>query len=288
MITNTSFFQDFNPYFATLPTPDQVLTSELFTDDHIEELQSPELAKLVKRERIIADAVYYGIYKDEDSGRAYAPLQHALGDNAPTFQSFRYLTALITSREFGVHSPDGRHIGDYLVPGADMCNNNPERINIQQTNDGKFIYLVATKDIQPGEELFLPYLPGLDHRNDHTLAAYGFVRMLSVNDNRAFLLPATDLPTYDPEQPYAPTPDSDDEFYGAHGKFNTMEEHARLKSLLDGMETTIDEDARLLKQSSNTSDWRSDMIVKFRLKRKLALKKAMHTILKRIEEHNED
>ena len=130
------------------------------------------------------------------------------------------------------------------------------------------------KPISAGEELFLPYLPGLDHRNDVSLTGYGFVRKLERP-----LLPATDLPTFDPEHPYQESPLSDyGAFYGPGGSHNSEEELERLRGLLGATPTTLEEDEELL-ESGDLKDWKEKVVVEFRVQRKLALKLSITTIL---------
>jgi len=181
----------------------------------------------------------------------------------------------VSSREFGFHAANGTHT-DYLVPVADMCNNDGERYNVQQSNDGTKFYITAVQPIAAGQELLLPYLPGLDHRNDITLAGYGFVLKRDVP-----ILPATDLPTFDPEAPYAPTPATDAEYYGPLGSFNTEEELRRLGGLLEAAGTSEDDDVRLL-ESENVTDWREGVVLEYRVQRKKAIRLAMAAIRKEL------
>jgi hypothetical protein len=136
----------------------------------------------------------------------------------------------------------------------------------------------ARAPIKKGEELFLAYLPGLDHRNDVSLTGYGFIRSLERP-----LLPASDLPTFNTERPYEETPPTDDVFYGPEGSYNTEEELERLKTLLAECPTTLAEDEALLNGEKidgaiNLSDYKSRVIVEFRAERKKALILAIEAI----------
>lgn len=124
----------------------------------------------------------------------------------------------------------------------------------------------------------------MGHRNDIMLQTYGYVHPPSATSN-PLLLPAVDLPTYDPLTPFTPTPGSDDEFYGPEGSHVTVEEIERLKTLLKEMPTSAEEDAALLvayekggSGEGKIRDWREKNIVDFRLQRKLALKRAIAKI----------
>lgn len=95
---NASFIADYLPYFTTLPDPQASLTSELFSDALIEQLQSPRLAEIIKRERAVAEAVYFGKYADDRSPeKKYQPLPEVLkGAEGFTPVAFRWLAAMVS------------------------------------------------------------------------------------------------------------------------------------------------------------------------------------------------
>jgi hypothetical protein len=102
---------------------------------------------------------------------------------------------------------------------------------------------------------------------------------------------AVDLPNYDPDGPFNETKD-DKWFYGPTGRYVTRAELARLKALLEEAEenTTIEEDEKLLNSGSAEKvfeDWREEMVVKFRLGRKKALKKAIEAVEKGLKKKKE-
>ena len=148
-IRNATFFWEFRPYFASLPPPAAALTAELFTGDLLAMLHSPKLEELIRRERGVAHAVYHGTY---GGAGEYASLPDLFGgpEGLPP-AAFRYLAAMISSREFGFYAPDGSH-ADYLVPMADMCNTDPGRTNVVQHSEflgcgdvgGWYIFTVHT------------------------------------------------------------------------------------------------------------------------------------------------
>jgi len=140
----------------------------------------------------------------------------------------------------------------------------------------------ARVPIKKGEELFLAYLPGLDHRNDVSLTGYGFIRSLERP-----LLPASDLPTFDIEQPYEATPLTDNVFYGPEGSYNTEEELERLKTLLAECPTTLADDEALLSgekidEAIDLTDPKFRIIVRYRVERKKALISAIEAIEKEL------
>lgn len=128
----------------------------------------------------------------------------------------------------------------------------------------------------------------MDHRNDISLTGYGFIRKLERP-----LLPASDLPTFDPQQPYEETPLTDDVFYGPEGSYNTEEELERLKKLLADCPTTLAEDEALLLSFDNKGvenednyenfvDFKYRTIVEYRIERKKALNLAIEAIEKEL------
>lgn len=135
------------------------------------------------------------------------------------------------------------------------------------------MYIRAIRPISAGEELYLPYLPGLDHRNDMSLTGYGFIRKL-----KRPILPATDLPTFDPENPYEPLPLTDAPFYGPEGSHNSVAEILRLQGLLSACGTTLKEDEALLKSGKVTENWKMRTVIEFRVERKKAMQLAIRAI----------
>jgi Rubisco LSMT substrate-binding len=103
---------------------------------------------------------------------------------------------------------------------------------------------------------------------------------------------AVDLPNYDPDSPFNETKD-DKWFHGPDGRYNSRAELARLKALLEEAEetTTIEEDEKLLESGDAEKvfkDWKEEMVVKFRLGRKKALKKAMMAVEKELTRQKEE
>ena len=102
---------------------------------------------------------------------------------------------------------------------------------------------------------------------------------------------AVDLPNYDPDSPFNETKD-DKWFHGPGGKYNTKAEVARLKALLEEAEeeTTMEEDEKLLKSGDAEKvfrDWKEEMMVKFRLGRKKALKRAIADVQMELKRQKE-
>ena len=149
MAHNVTFLAEFSPYFSSLPMPHQLLTSETFSNELVDALQSKELQNMVNRERAVMAAVYLGRYKSsEEAGNPYAPLPELLGRNE-TFDLLLYshLTSLISSREFSFHNEDGTRAADHLVPVADMLNNDPDMLNVRQFSELGCLVLYFTTNI---------------------------------------------------------------------------------------------------------------------------------------------
>lgn len=89
---------------------------------------------------------------------------------------------------------------------------------------------------------------------------------------------AVDLPLYNPGAPFGST-ENDSWFYGPDGQFNTPQELARLRSLLEQAEghSSIEEDEALL-NSGEIVDWKEETVVKFRMWRKKALRRVIAVV----------
>ena len=96
---------------------------------------------------------------------------------------------------------------------------------------------------------------------------------------------AVDLPTFSMAEQYAPTPESDDLYYGPKGKFNTDVELRRLERLLSSAPTTLKQDEKLLK--GKFTDWRDQMLIEFRVERKRALVAAIKKVKKELKKNRE-
>jgi len=135
------------------------------------------------------------------------------------------------------------------------------------------MYLRAWRPIKAGEEVRMDYQPGIVHRNDHSLLAYGFIQK-----RKNPMLPSVDLPSFTMDEPFAFTPDNDGVFYGLGGSHTTPEELQRLKDLLNGTGSSLEEDIELLKGMSVLNDIREKLVVEFRIERKRAILRAIESI----------
>lgn len=279
MFTNKSLVAKFYPYFATLPAPGAVLSSETFPDSLMSELQSPALESIVSRERRITDAVYLGRLQDPNNPGEdlYESLPKVLsvygGAKSMPLEAFRHLSSVVSTRELALFTSSGlvQHV---MAPVIDMINSDASKTNVELTNDKNSIMIHATKHINRGEELFLEYLPGVDHRPDISLIGYGYVRKVE-----SPILAATDLPTFDPASPYAATPKDDEVFYGPGGKYNTIDEYNRLLSTMTMSGTTLEEDEAKLADKNALKTWQEKAVFEFRVARKKAITQALAAIM---------
>lgn len=260
-----------------------------FTDKHIKLLNTPALEKLVIEQRNYAQAVYFGI----GNCGVTQSLAQALGENTGNtsaivpLTTFQHMTALLSSRYFEVHpntntvhslEPPSKRT--YLVPGGDLLNYDPNNINVEVLNDGKHLIMVTLRPVKKGEQLFFSYLPSVGHRNDMNLIMYGYLH----KNVDSPLMMAVDLPTYNPENPFAATPPSDDLFYGPEGEYNTEDGLDRLKGLLDEVSVTDDDDD----ENVVKKDWRTNVLSEYRIQRKVALMRAIKAIEKELGVFDEE
>lgn len=119
----------------------------------------------------------------------------------------------------------------------------------------------------------MDYQPGIVHRNDHSLLAYGFIQK-----RKNPMLPSVDLPSFTMDEPFAFTPDNDEAFYGLGGSHTSAEELQRLQDLLNGTESSLEEDVEFLKGKSASNDIREKLVVEFRVERKRAILRAIESI----------
>jgi len=282
MYNDPHFNATHGTYWASMPGDDEVLAPELLTDAQLASLQTPELAKLLRTQREVAKNVYYGnLSWNEDP-----PLRDVLGSATPSLSEFLRIAALIGTRDFGFSAVPGQE-GDsseagtagsrsssYLIPIADMVNHRIDA-NAERHDNGTHLLMFALRSIHVGEGVTNNYQIHVIHRPDMAFYVYGFVDTKVEEDGS--LLCAVDLPTYSPENAFGPTKDTDSSFYGPEGMFNTRPELARLRAMLEEMETTEEEDVALLENGGLTS-WQDEVVVKFRLARKRALRRAVEAV----------
>ena len=263
-------------YWATLPPPADVLSPELFTDAQLQLLQIPELERLLRLHRTVAANVFYG----NNSWGGYAPLPEVVAGTRKgatvSLDAFCHLAGIIGTRDFalselveGAAGPGGPTF--FLVPVADMVNH-ADVASAERRDNGTHLLMTATRDLAPGDAVTNNYQSDVIHRNDMSLYIYGFVQ-----ESSAARLCAVDLPTYEPSAPFGSTADDDSAFHGPGGRFNTPAELARLRALLEKMPTSEAEDAALL-ESGSLPGWKEETIVRFRMWRKAALRKAAEAV----------
>jgi hypothetical protein len=194
-----------------------------------------------------------------------------------TLETFGHLAALVRSRDFIVHTRDRGDV-TYLLPIMDMINHEyGDRANVgMPKNNGTHMTQRALRAIAKGEEMTWNYNPNTCHRNDIVMITYGFVL-----DQEPPLLPSYDIPDFEQRKAEGKYPESDEEYYGPGGNYNTVDERMRLNNLLNAMPTTVEEDEVLLK-SGTLANWKEEMLVRYRMARKRALRRAIGLIEKEL------
>ncbi|GAB4821250.1 hypothetical protein N2152v2_008296 [Parachlorella kessleri] len=258
--TEPGFNKTKKPWWDTLPTPDQVLCTELLSEQDLDVLQSSWLTRHAANMRQLADDFYNG-----RSGRG-KPLNDVIAPASVSFETFLYVSALVTTRTFYFyHDVGGERIAkEYFLPALDMLNHPFEGPgNAWRENDDDWVYERATQPIKEGEQITHAYHVGLTHRPDMSFAVYGFVQK-----NDPPLLCAQDLPGFTWQRAFDDTPATDTEI-DPQGHEAVREEVQRLKEILDGLPTTLEEDEKLLKKASN---WKRRTMLELRVERKKALR----------------
>lgn len=254
-------------FWETQPDVDELLSSDMFSDEMLDMLQNPTLEGVVRSTRDYTEAVYAGTAGEEEEGE---PLAVKLGAGCPSLQQFKWYTALITSRAFAFHygNDEGHDVGKtYLFPALDLLNHaEPDAVNSRRWEYAEegVVRQLATKDIKKGEQLYHAYHESVLQRPDMSLVLYGFVPERSPP-----LLAASDLHDYDVENPYRETAPNDD----AHlpgGELHTGMEFGRLLDIKRSWPTSLEEDEKLLKQVE-ASDWQRRAVLLYRVQRKKAV-----------------
>ena len=296
MYTNTSFNETYGPYLATLPTDTELFTPEMWLPDQVKLLQTPPLETLIEYARRSTEEIYYGNFSEH----SYSPITELLGGkNDVDLKTFKWASAVLASRYLaapfiGSGGEEEEVPTRILAPLLDFANHADEAHgsintdNAYQTVFDGAVQLRAKHYIKKGEEIKFNYQPGVVHRPDMSLLAYGFFQKAAVDSGRSTLLCSVDLPTFSLQAPYTPTPGSDDRFYGPKGTYNTEEEYQRLKNLLESAPTSLKEDELALKVSRNALSELEKIIIEFRIKRKRGLIEAMEKIKKELEKSTEE
>jgi hypothetical protein len=136
-------------FLASLPRPAELLAAEVFEERLVAALQAPVLEGLVRGQRGVTEAVYYGSFQ----APVYTPLVEELGaDKAPDLATFSWLAALVGSRDFVLRSG-----GMFLLPVADLVNHASGAPNARRDDNGTHVFMVAERAIAAGEEARLRF-----------------------------------------------------------------------------------------------------------------------------------
>lgn len=275
MHNEPGFNETWRLYWEGLPTPGHVFTPELYTDQHLDMLHTPELEDLISRHRQVTEEVYSGACE----GRAPAPPMAQLAP-AVSLDTFKHVAGLIHSRSFGLpRGTNGSSVG-HMIPLLDLINHSDEPNSWWHTDDLGLV-LKARGPITQGQEVTHDYITDVAHRPDMSLFSFGFVVPKAPP-----LMAAVDLPTFDEYKAYAETPPDDSMYDEPGGEYVTQEEYERLAERLDAAPTSEGEDQMVL-DSGMVTDWRLQTLLQFRIARKRALRLAMDRIAEHLGWHHE-
>ncbi|KAL4421330.1 hypothetical protein ABPG75_010621 [Micractinium tetrahymenae] len=252
-------------FWRAHPGPEGTFTPEVYTDEQLAMLQTPELEALVAGQRAVTEQVYDGSYPYY----SYRPFNETVGEDRVSLDTFKYVASLLGSRYFGFYR-DGNteRPSSHLVPLVDLINHADDP-NAERSDDTVNVLVKAINPIAKGQEITNSYQPGVIHRPDMSLYIYGFVI-----DREEPYLAAVDLPTFNAKDPFEQTPLLDNLYDAPGGKYVTQEELSRLRGLLAGAETTEEEDRARL-DSGEVADWRIRSILTYRVMRKRALRRTI-------------
>lgn len=263
MHNDPTFNASWHLFWEAHPDRDGVFAPDLYTDQQIEMLQTPELEALVLGHRTLAEQVFNGTYGE---GKPVPELLPAVD-----MATFKHVAALIHSRSFGV-SPEGSNTTQSaLIPIMDLLNHDDEP-NTRWYTDHEALVLTALHTIKAGEALTHNYITGVIHRPDMSMFFFGFV-----TQREEPFLAASDLPGYDADNPYATSPLDDSIYDDPYGEHCTTEEYERLSARLEDMPTSEEQDQHVL-DSGMVTDWRLQTILQYRIARKRALRHTLEKI----------
>eukprot|EP00550_Attheya_septentrionalis_P012359 CAMPEP_0198303906 /NCGR_PEP_ID=MMETSP1449-20131203/57126_1 /TAXON_ID=420275 /ORGANISM="Attheya septentrionalis, Strain CCMP2084" /LENGTH=520 /DNA_ID=CAMNT_0044006413 /DNA_START=1190 /DNA_END=2752 /DNA_ORIENTATION=- len=167
------------PLLAALPTPQDFELDggpmELWSETEIEQVECGQLISEVKSRAVdlrehYEKRVLPRWLQETDNNVDGALLS---GVDVPSFQEFRHLVCVVTSRAYG-EGEAGGGTSSMLVPGVDLCNHaDMTRQNTKHALApwGDFV-VYAAESIGAGEEVFMTYGP---FPNRLLLAQFGFL-----------------------------------------------------------------------------------------------------------------
>ena len=118
MHVNATFNTTYAAYLKTLPLPSAVFSPEIWSEHHEKMLQTPYLEILAGYSRRSTEQIYRGEYPEY----SYPPLAEELGNKsaAVDLQTFKYMSAVVGSRYFGVPQDKTNENVNVLAPLLDM------------------------------------------------------------------------------------------------------------------------------------------------------------------------
>jgi len=172
------------PYLEMLPpfqSPDVLGSTDFFSDDALETLQSPQiqeetLARRGKTQQRYSTDVQPFLLADTELGAAF---QWDAESPTVTEQHLRWATWLITSRVLTVQGSEGSNDNFRLmIPLIDMCNHDRDSPHILtgRAEKGGTLKVIAGKTVEVGEQVSIVYGGGVSG-NDRFIQDYGFLDM---------------------------------------------------------------------------------------------------------------
>jgi len=185
------------PYLEMLPpfqSPDVLGSTDFFSDDALETLQSPQIHEETLARRGKTQSRYTTDIQpllrlnedetNEDDGPATATTTTAAAyqwdtKTPTTEQHLRWATWLITSRVLTVQGSEGSNDNFRLmIPLIDMCNHDRDSPHILtgRAEKGGTLKVIAGKTVEVGEQVSIVYGGGVSG-NDRFIQDYGFLDM---------------------------------------------------------------------------------------------------------------
>ena len=171
--TDPIFNKTHSLFWSTQPSPEDILNADVLPDHLIEQLHTPELARLMRSQRQVGINVYKGLTRWAD----YASLPEVLtGENAVSLDYFLYFSAIVGTRDFALSEESVNDDSDgpafWLLPVADMVNHE-DNATARRSDNGTHVEMFATRDIKKGEAVTNNYQENVLDRNDMCLHIYG-------------------------------------------------------------------------------------------------------------------
>jgi SET domain len=173
--TDPIFNKTHSLFWSTQPKPEEILSADTFPDHLVDDLQTPNLAYLIRSQRQVGINVYYG----KTRWAKYTPIPELLtGEDAISLEYFLYISAVIGTRDFALSESSVTDNADgpafWLIPVADMVNHEDDA-NSRRSDNGTHVEMYALRDIKKGDAVTNNYQTNVLDRNDMCLHIYGTI-----------------------------------------------------------------------------------------------------------------